>query len=251
MFGWPVGDRLAEPPTHQPYLFCFSLSLAKSSKDNEESQDGALEVRRGKNKRLRGPCQQQQINTEVTDVLWAPSAHVPRRFKITHVAPSAGTASLRFVTFPAIWIIRGGFHILAGWSLLPVNVIVHAGLRGYFPGVQIWESMSLIRFWLQRCQGASLRLNFHGCVLDPVPRGRERDEICHLENCCYSSHTSDAASSNNIPSNWQAADRAPPAHVGLSPGFIKMPISLISNSNMCVNQYRALIERATDCKCQD
>ncbi len=38
MFGWPVGDRLAEPPMHQPYLSGFSLSLAKSSKDNEESQ---------------------------------------------------------------------------------------------------------------------------------------------------------------------------------------------------------------------
>lgn len=133
MFGWPVGDRLAEPPTHQPYLFCFSLSLAKSSKDNEESQDGALEVRRGKNKRLRGPCQQQQINTEVTDVLWAPSAHEPRRFKITHVAPSAGTASLRFVTFPAIWIIRGGLSYPCRMKPIACQCNSACWITGLFP----------------------------------------------------------------------------------------------------------------------
>lgn len=132
---------------------------------------------------------------------WAPSTH---RFKITHsltrvCAKSWLLRHSHFVTFP-IWIIRErGFHILAGWSPLPVSVIVHAGLRGYFPGVQIWESMSLIRFWLNRCQGASLHQILRGCVVDPVPRGGEQDEICHLENCCYSSHTSDAASS----SNWQ------------------------------------------------
>ncbi len=42
MIGWPVGDRLAEPPMHQPYLSGFSLSLAKSSKDNEESQERSV-----------------------------------------------------------------------------------------------------------------------------------------------------------------------------------------------------------------
>lgn len=106
-------------------------------------------------------------------------------------------------------------------------------------------------FWLNRCQGASLHQNFQDCVVDPVSCGEEQDEICHFENCCYSSHTSDAASSNKIPSNWQIVGRPSPAHVGHTLGFIKMTIFLISNSNMCVNQYRALIERATDCKCQD
>lgn len=42
MFGWPVGDRLAEPPTHQTYRSGFSLSLAKSSKDNEGSQERSV-----------------------------------------------------------------------------------------------------------------------------------------------------------------------------------------------------------------
>lgn len=52
----------------------------------------------------------------------------------------------------------------------------------------------------QSLPGSLLAPNFlRGCVVDPVPRGGEQDEICHLENCCYSSHTSDAASS----SNWQ------------------------------------------------
>lgn len=139
----------------------FSVSpchLRRVQKIMRKARNGVLEVRRGKNERLLGLCQQQQVNTEATDVLWAPSTHVPHRFKITHVAGDFNwcdacvvsacgvlvTASLSFCYFSCHLNHKGGFHILAGWSSLPVNVIVHAGLRGYFPGVQIWESMSLI-----------------------------------------------------------------------------------------------------------
>lgn len=73
MIRWPVGDKLAEPPTYQRYLFCFSLSLAQSSKDNEESQEGSVRSAAWKNERLLGPCEQKQENTEATDVLWAPT----------------------------------------------------------------------------------------------------------------------------------------------------------------------------------
>lgn len=140
MFGWPVGDRLAEPPTHQPCLSGFSLSLAKSSKDNEESQEQSVRSAVRKKQKVA------RAVSAAAGKHWGDRRPLSS-FKITHVAaaPSAGTTSLQFVTFPAIWIIRGGFHIHAGWSLLPVNVIVHAGLRGYFPGVQIWERVSLIR----------------------------------------------------------------------------------------------------------
>lgn len=209
MIRWPAKDKLAEPPTYQQYLFCFSLSLAKSSKDNEESQERSVRSASWKNERLLGLCQQQQVNTEATDVLWAPSTHVPHRFKITHVAGDFKwcdacevsayrvlvTASLSFCYFSCHLNHKGGFHILSGWSSLPVNVIVHAGLRGYFPGVQIWESMSLIHslpllpFLAQSLPGSLLAPKFLRLRCGPCSmRRRARWNMPFWELLLFQSH---------------------------------------------------------------
>lgn len=104
-------------------------------------------------------------------------------------------------------------------------------------------------FWHEprRCQGAFLHQNFsRACVLYTLPCGGEGAKMCHLEIRCYSNHTSDAAGSNKFQSNWLAPAAIDRQRIkprwGFSEGFIIMAISLISNTNVHVNQYGDVIQ---------
>ncbi len=62
MFGWPVGDWQSRPRTNHTFPVS-PCHLRRVQKIMRKAKSGALEVQRGRNKRLRGLCQQQQVNT--------------------------------------------------------------------------------------------------------------------------------------------------------------------------------------------
>lgn len=146
-----------------------------------------------------------------------------------------------FVTFLSIWNRGGGVSYPRRMKPIACQCNSACWITGLFPwSADMRECVTHPLFHSLAVSGSSVAREppctkiSKPAFWTPCHAADSRMKTCHLENCCYSSHTSDAASSNKIPSNWQATERPTPAQVGFSPGFIKMAISLISNSNMCV-----------------